>query len=100
MRGEESVKKIVVIDGQGGAAAAEILSNGAGLRLSSGFQFYQNEVYLLVYSQQEALLAGQLPSFFTGIQEPFQNGVTRSVATGQGVKNIGKICQKQLLLNS
>ena len=50
----------------------------------SGFQFYQNEVYLLVYSQQEALLAGQLPSFFTGIQEPFQNGVTRSVATGQG----------------
>ena len=66
------------------ASLSEVKGEDGELRLSSGFQFYQNEVYLLVYSQQEALLAGQLPSFFTGIQEPFQNGVTRSVATGQG----------------
>lgn len=62
----------------------EVGHENGELRLSGGFQFYQNEVYLLVYNKQGALLAGQLPSFFTGIQEPFQNGLTRSVATGQG----------------
>ena len=70
------------------ASLSEVKGEDGELRLSSGFQFYQNEVYLLVYSQQEALLAGQLPSFFTGIQEPFQNGVTRSVATGQGDSSV------------
>ena len=40
------------------ASLSEVKGEDGELRLSSGFQFYQNEVYLLVYSQQEALLAG------------------------------------------
>lgn len=48
------------------------------LRLGEGFRFYQNGVTTLVYSQSEALLAGQVPVSFTA-EEPFQNGMTRTV---------------------
>lgn len=51
------------------------------LELGETFQFYQNGVYTLIYSQNEALLAGQVPVAFTA-QEPFQNGLTRLVDTG------------------
>ena len=54
------------------------------LSLSGEFSFYRDGVYLLVYSKVEALLAGQLPGFFTGVEEPFQNGLTRGVDTPQG----------------
>ncbi len=51
------------------------------LELGETFSFYQNGVYTLIYSQNEALLAGQVPVAFTA-QEPFQNGLTRLVDTG------------------
>lgn len=56
------------------------LTDGS-LTLAEEFQFYQNGVYTLVYSQNEALLAGQVPVAFTA-QEPFQNGLTRLVESG------------------
>ena len=54
------------------------------LTLSDQFRFYQDGVYTLIYSQSEALLAGQLPVAFTGVSEPFQNGLTRPVDTEEG----------------
>lgn len=51
------------------------------LELKDGFHFYRNGVSILVYSQDEALLAGQLPVSFTA-EEPFQSGVTRMVSAG------------------
>ena len=54
------------------------------LQLGEGFRFYDNGVYTLVYSQSEALLAGQVPVGFTA-EEPFQNGLTRPV-TVEGVR--------------
>lgn len=56
------------------------LSDGS-LELGETFQFYHNGVYTLIYSQNEALLAGQVPVAFTA-QEPFENGLTRLVDTG------------------
>lgn len=53
------------------------------LQLGETFQFYRNGVYTLVYSQNEALLAGQVPVAFTA-HEPFQNGLTRLVDTEDG----------------
>lgn len=47
-----------------------------------GFRFYQSGVSTLVYSQKEALLAGQIPGSFT-VDEPFQNGVIRTVSAGE-----------------
>ena len=60
----------------------EVADDGS-LRLGEGFQFYVNGVYTLVYSQGESLLAGQVPVSFTA-QEPFQNGLTRTVDTSAG----------------
>ena len=48
------------------------------LQLGENFLFYDNGVYTLIYSQSEALLAGQVPVGFTA-SEPFQNGLTRPV---------------------
>lgn len=48
------------------------------LQLSEDFQFYQDGVYCLIYSQNEALLAGQIPVNFN-TDEPFENGLTRLV---------------------
>ena len=53
------------------------------LQLSSDFQFYDNGVYSLIYSQNESLLAGQVPVSFTA-SEPFQNGLTRPVEMSSG----------------
>lgn len=52
------------------------------LELSDDFYFYRSGVTVLLYSQSEALLAGQLPVSFT-VGEPFQNGMTRTVETGE-----------------
>ena len=54
------------------------------LTLDEDFSFYSSGIYLLIYSESEALLAGQLPTPFTGVSEPFQNGLTRPVDTSQG----------------
>lgn len=48
------------------------------LQLGESFRFYNNGVYTLVYSQNESLLAGQVPVGFTA-DEPFQSGLTRPV---------------------
>ena len=48
------------------------------LQFGENFLFYDNGVYTLIYSQNEALLAGQVPVGFTA-SEPFQNGLTRPV---------------------
>ena len=48
------------------------------LSTTEGFSFYQNGVSILVYSQAESLLAGQLPVSFTA-KEPFQSGQVRTV---------------------
>lgn len=52
------------------------------LELEDGFHFYQNGVSTLVYSQNETLLAGQIPVSFTA-EESFQNGQTRMVSAGE-----------------
>ena len=52
------------------------------LQVGEEFTYYQSGVYTLIYSQEEALLAGQVPVSFTA-SEPFQNGVTRLVTTDQ-----------------
>lgn len=57
------------------------MDNGR-LALGEGFRFYQNGVSTLIYSREEALLAGQLPVTFVA-SEAFQNGLTR-VADGGG----------------
>lgn len=51
------------------------------LHTAEGFSFYQNGVSILVYSQQESLLAGQIPVGFPGT-ELFENGITRRVDAG------------------
>ncbi len=52
--------------------------------IGDGFSFYENGVYSLVYSQSEALLAGQVPVAFTA-SEPFENGLIRLVTAGDTV---------------
>lgn len=51
------------------------------LQLGESFRFYNDGVYTLVYSQNESLLAGQVPVGFTA-DESFQNGLTRPVDVG------------------
>lgn len=51
------------------------------LQIGEDFQFYQNGVYTLVYSQNETLLAGQPPVSFTEVGG-FENGETRTVSAG------------------
>ncbi|HIY05615.1 MAG TPA: HAMP domain-containing histidine kinase [Candidatus Evtepia faecigallinarum] len=60
---------------------SQVSMSEGSLALGETFQFYQNGVYTLIYSQNEALLAGQVPVAFTA-QEPFENGLTRLVHTG------------------
>lgn len=56
------------------------LDNGR-LTLGDGFRFYQNGVSTLIYSRDQAFLAGQIPVSFT-VEEDFQNGLTRMVNAG------------------
>lgn len=63
-------------------SAGQVSLSQGRLAFGDGFYFYQNGVSLLVYSQNEALLAGQIPVSFTA-GEPFQNGLTRTVAAGE-----------------
>lgn len=56
------------------------MANGR-LELGSDFDFYQNGVSTLIYSQEKALLAGRLPASFSA-EEGFQNGLTRVINAG------------------
>ena len=60
------------------------LAEDGSLELGEGFAFLQDGAYTVVYSQSGALLAGQLPQPVTSVSEPFVNGLTRPVETGQG----------------
>lgn len=55
------------------------------LQLGEEFNFYDNGVYSLIYSQNESLLAGQVPVSFTA-EEPFENGLTRPVDVSSSVR--------------
>ncbi|MDR3906422.1 MAG: hypothetical protein Q3X66_08235, partial [Evtepia sp.] len=52
------------------------LGDDGSLQLGEDFSFYQNGVYTLVYSQSQALLAGQGP-LSSPPSNPFQNGQPR-----------------------
>lgn len=52
------------------------------LQMGENFQFYENGVYSLIYSQKESLLAGQVPVSFTA-SEPFENGLIRMISNGE-----------------
>lgn len=52
------------------------------LTFGEAFSFYRNGVSTLIYSKSEALLAGQIPVSFTAA-EAFQNGLTRTVESGE-----------------
>ena len=52
------------------------------LQLDDGFQFYQNGVSTLIYSKNGTLMAGQIPVSFKA-EEPFENGVTRTVVSDE-----------------
>ena len=58
------------------------LENGA-LSLSPDFRFYTNDVYMLIYSKNGALLSGQTPPSFP-VETELENGVTKFVAGGDG----------------
>lgn len=65
---QSNVKQVKLTDGK--------------LEMGDDFHFYRSGVTSLVYSQNEALLAGQVPVSFTA-EEPFQNGVARTVSAGE-----------------
>lgn len=69
----------------------QIAFQNGRLKLNDDFQFYQYGVSTLVYSQSESLLAGQLPVSFPA-REPFQNGLTRTVAVGEDEYLVLDIC--------
>lgn len=58
----------------------QVSSLNGKIALGDDFHFYQNGVYTLIYSKNESLLAGQVPVNFTQ-NEPFENGLTRTVST-------------------
>lgn len=59
------------------------LENGE-LQIGSGFSFYHSGIYTVIYSESQALMAGQLPQAFSSLSLPFENGLTRPVDTEQG----------------
>ena len=63
---------------------AQVSWENGSLQVGEEFRFLQNGVYTVVYSQNGALLAGQLPQPFSSVSEPFQNGLIRPVDTGVG----------------
>lgn len=60
----------------------EISLSEGRLKLSPEFQFYTNDVYLLIYNRSKALLSGQAPPSFP-IETELENGVTKFVSGGK-----------------
>lgn len=54
----------------------KISSNNGYLSLDPDFEFYSNEVYMLIYNQNQALISGQAPPQFP-VNTALENGVTR-----------------------
>lgn len=61
----------------------QIDASGGRFELGSDFSFYRNGVSTLIYSQKEALLAGQIPVFFAG-EEAFRDRIIRKVPAEKG----------------
>lgn len=61
----------------------KISSNNGYLSLDPDFEFYSNEVYMLIYNQNQALISGQAPPQFP-VNTALENGVTRFVSGNNG----------------
>ncbi len=59
----------------------KVSSENGYLSLDPDFEFYTNEVYMLIYNRNHALLSGQTPPSFP-VDTPLENGVTRFVPGG------------------
>ena len=59
-----------------------VSSEDGSLSLDTGFQFYVNGVYMLLYNSGGALLSGQTPPGFP-VNAPLENGLTRFVEGGE-----------------
>lgn len=64
------------------ANAPQLTYHDGKLSLTEDFMFYYNGVTTLIYSKNEALLAGQVPVAFHG-QAPFASGTVQEVDGGQ-----------------
>lgn len=60
----------------------EVSLSGGTLSITPDFQFYNNDVYMLVYNGNGALLTGQAPPSFP-MDTALENGVTKHVPGGQ-----------------
>ncbi len=58
---------------------SEVSMDNGNLNLSSGFQFYTNDVYMLLYNKSGALLSGQTPPSFP-VETELENGVTKYIS--------------------
>ena len=63
------------------ANLSQISVENGRIQTGEDFHYYTNGVYTLIYNQNEALLAGQIPVSFSA-DEPFENGKTRLVRSG------------------
>ena len=57
---------------------SKISSVDGSLSLAGDFSFYSNDVYMLIYSREGALLSGQTPPSFP-VNTELENGVSRFV---------------------
>lgn len=57
---------------------AEVTLKDGTLNLSSDFQFYVNDAYMLIYNKNKSLLTGQAPPSFP-IETVLENGVTKFI---------------------
>ncbi len=60
----------------------KISSTDGNLSLAADFSFYSNDVYMLIYNKDGALLSGQAPPSFP-ISTALENGVSRFVPGGE-----------------
>ena len=61
----------------------KISSENGYLSLEPDFKFYSNEVYMLIYNQNQALVSGQAPPQFP-VDAELKNGMTRFVPGDNG----------------
>ena len=60
----------------------QVSMDSGSFQAGEDLRYYQDGVYTLVYSQSQALLAGQVPAGFPTTGQPFENGVIRTVEEG------------------
>lgn len=66
------------------------LRNGH-LSLGTNFHFFKKNVRTLIYNKEQKLLAGRMPVSFSE-EEPFQNGLTRTVFTEEDTYLVLDLC--------